>query len=212
MAEIEFKRRGTPLWAVVLVLLVIAGALYALFGRGGDPAPATADSTAATPTPAAPGAAAPATPAAPTGPLATLSAWVDTAKVGTGAAPVAAYAGTGLRLLADAVQEKAPMAGIQYMMIRAMADTVLMPDTPARKQLDATQAAFFAAQFALRDKPGAARIETAAQKLQLNVPLAQQRADVENFFKVSRDVLRDPSKPPAGGPAPGTAPAPAAKS
>jgi hypothetical protein len=211
MAEIEFKRRGTPLWAVVLVLLVIAAALYALFGRGkATPVPQPADTGAAAPNaPATPAAGAPATPAAPAGPIPALAAWADSAKVPP-SAEVAPYVSNGLRLLADALQARAPMAGAQILMIRAMADTVAMPASTPDKQLNATQAAFFATQFAMRDKPGAARLENAAQRLDLKTPLAKQRDDVQRFFKTASEVMRDPNQGLATPVGP-NAPAPAAK-
>jgi hypothetical protein len=196
MAEIEFKRRGTPLWAVVLVLLVIAAALYALFGRGkATPATQPAD-TAVAATPNAPTTPTPGAPAAPptaAGPIPAFAAWVDSVKV-PASGDVTAYVSSGLRLLADALQVRAPMAGAQLLMIRAMADTVAMPGSTPEKRLNATQAAFFATQFAMRDKPGAARLENAAQRLDLKTPLTKQREDLQKFFETARDVMRDPNK------------------
>jgi hypothetical protein len=69
MAEIEFKRRGTPLWVVLLLLFVLAAAgffAYRVFGPGTGPpsmAPGSSSPTAtSTPGTTAPGAG-PATPA-----------------------------------------------------------------------------------------------------------------------------------------------------
>lgn len=209
MAEIDFKRRGTPLWAVLLVLVVIGTALYALFtGRGDQPVTAAADSTETT-TPATPAAPAPGqapTPAAPSGPLAQLSAWVDSAPAPTGVEQTTAYASRGLTLLADAMQEKAPMAGAQQVLVRAMADTVGQAASTPRKRLDATQAAFFAVVYAMRQTPGGARLENAAQRLELTRPLAEQGQDLKKFFQTARDVFTDPSKGLPGAPAPAGAP------
>jgi hypothetical protein len=159
------------------------------------------------PTPGTPAAAAPAVPATPHG---AFTAWIDSAPLPSSAASVGAYTGSGLQALAAALQEKAPMAGVQYLLVRAMADTVLMPSSTPRKQLDATQAAFFATAFAMRDKPGGALLETAAQRLELTRTLADQRDDVKHFFEVARDVLKDPSKGPPR--PPGATPPPAPKS
>lgn len=51
MAEIQFERRGTPLWLVVLVLLVLGAAAfgaYRLFGPGSGPTPAAQPEAPAT--------------------------------------------------------------------------------------------------------------------------------------------------------------------
>jgi 2-oxoglutarate dehydrogenase E2 component (dihydrolipoamide succinyltransferase) len=222
MAEIEFKRRGTPLWAVVVVLLVIAGILYALFGRG---RPGTAVAPADTTAPAVAGdsaSRAPAT-AAAAGPIADLSTWADSSKMPQAPADAAQYVAQGLRMIVPALKVRAPMAGVQHVMLGAMADTIAMPTTSAAKQTDAAQAAFFATAYAIRDHNAGADLQNAAASFQLKRTLTQQRSQVQSFFKAAARALADtttPRKPqvpgapgapagaPAAAPVPAAAPAP----
>jgi hypothetical protein len=216
MAEIEFKRRGTPVWAVVLVLLVIAVVLYFVFGRHtGAPATQAADTSSTAPAAApAPGAASGSTGAAATSPAAPaaavtgigrFAAWVDSAKMPSDAASQAEYLGAGLSSLADALKERAPQAGAQYVLVRALADTVRMPNRTPKDQVNSVQAAFFATSYALRDYTGGQKLGVSASSIQLTKGLGDQKTEIQKFFKSARDVMRNP-----GAPVP-PAPAPAAK-
>ncbi len=187
MAEIEFTRRGTPLWAVVLVLLVLGGVAY-YFLRPGRSAPVEVGAdTAVVPAAAAPSGATPAV-APPLAPVPALAKWVDTATT----TDAASYASAGLRLVASAMEVRAPQAGAQIVMVRAMADTLAMPDLTDKKRTDAAQAAFFATAFAMRTTPGGAKIEHAASVIQLGKPLGAQRNDLQNYFRATSEALTDP--------------------
>jgi len=201
MAEIEFKRRGTPVWAVLLVLLVVAGILYGVFARrSSQPAPAVTD-TLTTPTgPAAAPAPSAATPAPAVSPVDAYAAWADTAKMPTGATPAAHYVATGLRLLVPALKDRAPMAGVQHLMVAAMADTLDMPNLTEAKQTDVAQAAFFAIGYATRSTPTGGALDKAATRVQLKTPLASQRPAIEHFFKTAAQVWRGPAPVPAAKP------------
>ncbi|AHG91201.1 hypothetical protein J421_3664 [Gemmatirosa kalamazoonensis] len=200
MAEIEFERRGTPLWKVVLALLVVAAIVWAILARRGGGTPALADSTAATPaTDSAAAAAAknvppaPVTaPAAAAGPSAQFATWADTSKMPSGGDQQAAYVGDGLQLLAGALQERVPLAGVQVNMIRAMADTLRMPNLKASQYTNATQAAFFAVGYALRQTTAAQPLNDKATVISLTKPLAQQGQEVRSFFTTAAKVLRAP--------------------
>ncbi|MBV9879407.1 MAG: hypothetical protein JO180_02880 [Gemmatirosa sp.] len=218
MAEIEFKRRGTPLWVVVVALLVVAGLVWALIGRGKGAAPVPADTAA---TSAAPGAATPvapppvnsaaAAPASATGPVAKFVAWVDTSKPPTEAAAERAEYASGIRLLADALQERVPMAGAQIVLARAMADSLALPGATQSQAINALQAAFFAVSYAMRGTPPGARMNDVASNLQLTKSIGAQREDIGKFFVTARNAMYDPSQkqpsqnepaaPPTGAPA-----------
>lgn len=206
MAEIEFKRRGTPLWAVLLVLLVVAGILYGVFARRGpQPAAGPAD-TVTTPTGPAPTAAAP-TPAPATpavAPVDAYVAWADSAKVPTAAPDAAHYVATGLRLLVPVLKERAPMAGVQQLLIGAMADTLDMPTLPESKHAEAAQSAFFAVNYALRGaaaKPqgdgASSGLENAAAAVRPQAPLRTQRDAVHHFFEVAGQTFKPRGRAPA---------------
>lgn len=193
MAEIEFKRRGTPLWAVVLVLLVIAGVLYALFGRGGSTR-ATADSTSAA-APTTSDSAAPSKVAeAPLTPLAAFAKWADTAKAPTDQAGAAAYVGQGVRMLGKALEERAPMAGAQHVLLRALADTISMPTTPAPHAVQSARLAFNAASYALGNTAGAQRIVASIQGIDEKKSLAAQGAVFKDAFRDVAKALPDSGK------------------
>jgi len=201
MAEIEFKRRGTPLWAVVLALLIVAAIVWALVVRRHAPAAVAADSAAAiTPTDSAKKAAgakaaarAPMTaPAAATGPSTQFAAWTDSAKMPAAADAQPAHIGEGLQLLAGALAERVPLAGVQVNMIRAMADTLRMPNLKASQYTNATQAAFFAVGYALRQTTAAQPLNDKATVISLTKPLAQQGPEVRSFFTTAAKVLRAP--------------------
>lgn len=199
MAEIEFKRRGTPLWAVVLVLLVVVAIGYFVFGRGNAGSPVS-DSVAATPAPAAPGApapgpgtpAAPAPAAAPPG-IAGLASWVDATTIpATAGEAQRTTLAEGLRRLASALEQRSPMSGVQILLIRSMADTLVLPNPTANQQINAVQAAFFAAAYALRDAPAGDRMNRAASTLLLTKSISDQRAEIREYFEVARDAMRAP--------------------
>jgi hypothetical protein len=221
MAEIEFKRRGTPLWAVVLVLIVIAGIVWALVGRG-RPAAVPADTTAAADSTAA-GAVAPmdsahqaaaakapapvTAPASSVGPAVRFAAWVDTTKAPASADQQPAHIGQGIQLLADALQERVPLAGAQVMMLRAMADTLMMPNLKASQYTNATQAAFFGAAYALRRTSAEVPLNDKATVISLTKPLSQQSREVQSFFTTAAKVLREPIAKQPVTPPPAVAPA-----
>jgi len=200
MAEIEFERRGTPLWKVVLALLVVAAIVWAILARRGGGTPALADSTATAPASDSAAAAAaknvppaPVTaPAATAGPSAQFATWADTSKMPSGGDQQAAYVGGGLQLLAGALQERVPLAGVQVNMIRAMADTLRMPNLKASQYTNATQAAFFAVGYALRQTTAAQPLNDKATVISLTKPLAQQGPEVRSFFTTAAKVLRAP--------------------
>jgi len=219
MAEIEFKRRGTPLWVVVLVLLVIAGVLYALFGR--HRTPATADSTsAAAPTTGG----SPSVSAAPSGAggqtsagapasnvpataVGRLSVWADSAKMPSDAATQRGYIAEGIGRLAGALEEAMPQAGAQYVLVKALADSVRLPNRTPNQVINDLQASFFAAAYPLRDYTNGQHVNDAASAIQLTRPIGQQRAEIEKYFKAAAAAFRSPGSKTA--PAPATA-APAA--
>ena len=220
MAEIEFKRRGTPLWAVVLALLIVAAIVWALVVRRHAPAAVAADSAAAiTPTDSAKKAAgakaaarAPMTaPAAATGPSTQFAAWTDSAKMPAAADAQPAHIGEGLQLLAGALAERVPLAGVQVNMIRAMADTLRMPSLKPSQYLNATQAAFFAAAYALRQTSASTPLSEKATAILLTKPLAQQASQIQSFFATAGQVLKAPIKPQSTPAPPGAPPSPTAK-
>jgi hypothetical protein len=191
MAEIEFQRRGTPLWLVLLVLAVL-GAVAWFFVRERPPEPATqtaADSAAAA---VAPGtqAAAPAAPAAPAGPSAQFVQFADAGGLPSTEAEQRSYLSRAMRLMADVLQEKAPGKGVQMNLLRAVADTLAMPATKAERAADLTQLGFFAYAYALNDaKVDQGKLSTAAGQLQPNVALGRQKAIVDGYLRLSRDIL-----------------------
>ncbi len=209
MAEIEFKRRGTPLWLVLLILLVVGGGAYAWFaGRGGDPATQTAATPAAgSPAPAtpAPGASSPsAAPAPAAGPAAELVRFVGTREYpGTDAAAQRAYLVEGVRHLATAATQLAPTSGVQINLLRAVADTLALPETTPRRMTDLTQLAFFAFGHAMGSGSAVGvRLQEEAGQLQPGVAIGQQSKAVRNFFRTAADLVQNPQR--ANAPAPGT--------
>lgn len=204
MAEIEFKRRGTPVWAVLLVLLVVAGILYGVFARrGGQPAAVPTD-TVTTPTGPAATTAPAATPAPAVAPLVAYDMWADSAKAPAGGPELARYVASGLRAALPVIKERAPMSGVQQVLISASADTLEMPTTSETKQTEVAQAAFYAVSYAQKTsgadttKANAAAIENAAAAIQLKTPLSKQRDAVQNFFKSAAKAWRAttvPAKP-----------------
>jgi hypothetical protein len=205
MAEIEFKRRGTPLWAVVLALAVIGVALWLIFGRGDAAGPAATDPAApgqAAPAPGTPGSpstpstgAAPSPPgaAAPTGgAVGAFAAFVAEQRTPAGT-EVGPYVGEGLQRLAAALQERYPTAGVQVVLIRAMSDSLRLPGLAPERQTDMAQAAFFAAGFAMgRAGPGG-NVGAAASQIELRRPLARQLPAVRSAFTAARDALQTPA-------------------
>ena len=196
MAEIEFKRRGTPVWAVLLVLIVLGAILYGIFGRRApQTAVAPADSVT---TPTGPAAGTPAAPAAPTTPAApalpparAFAAWTDSVHVPSAPDAAAGYVADGVRKLGAALRERVPMAGGQHLMVDALADTIAMPSTTETKRTDAMQAAFFAAAYAMRGTPPGEALQTAASRLVLQRPITAQAKSVEDVFKAAGRALRD---------------------
>ena len=182
MAEIEFKRRGTPLWLVLVVLLALGGAGYFLFARRpAEPVATTADSTT-----------------------------VATAKLPTGDAQ-RAHLAQGVRLLAGALEQKAPAGNTQVLLLRAVADTLGMPDTQGRRLTDLTQLAFFAFSHAMGQQvQGADSLGTIASSLQLDTPLARQSAVVNRYFAAAADAAKKPASPAGAQAAPGAPATPAA--
>jgi hypothetical protein len=191
MAEIEFKRRGTPLWLVLLVLAVLGGgAWFFLESRPDAPTVTAADSAAAVT--ATPGAAAPAAaaPAAPTSAVAQFARFSDTGRLPGGDADQRKYIGDAMRLMAGVLREKAPNNGVQINLLQAIADTLAMPDTKAERVPDLTQLAFFAYAYALNDaKVDDGKLTSAASQLQPNVALGKQASIVNGYLRLSRDVL-----------------------
>jgi len=174
MAEIEFKRRGTPLWVVGLALLIVAAIVWALVARRHAAAPGTAAVPAPSP---------PVTPTAVVaGPTAQFAAWTDSSRMPAAADAQPAHIGDGLQLLSGALAERVPLAGVQVNLIRAMADTLHMPSLKQSQYLNATQAAFFAAAFALRQTSAGTPLNDKAAALILTKPLSQQTAQVDGFF------------------------------
>ena len=200
MAEIEFERRGTPVWKVVVALLVVVAIVWAILARRGGHTPALADSTAAAPASGDSAAAkaknappAPVTaPAATAGASAQFATWADTSKMPGAGDQQAAYVGDGLQLLAGALQERVPLAGVQVNLIRAMADTLRMPNLKASQYTNATQAAFFAVGYALRQTTAAVALNDKATVISLTKPLSQQSQEVRSFFATAAKVLREP--------------------
>ena len=206
MAEIQFERRGTPLWLVLLILLLVGAGAYFAFGRRpAAPAPAvSADSAQAPATVAATPGAAPAAPAAPSGPSAEFARFVDAGAFPSAATAQRTYLTDATRKMADVLQERAPSAGVQTVMLRAVADTIAMPSTTPARVAELTQLAMFAFAHALTSaKVDDGRLAPAASALQLGVPLTQQTQQVNDYLKVARDVLRGGAS--AGGAAPGAA-------
>ncbi|MDF1501838.1 hypothetical protein [Roseisolibacter sp. H3M3-2] len=190
MAEIEFKRRGTPLWLVLLVLAVLGGAAW-FFVRQRPEAPVaqTAADSAAAPA-GSPAAAAPAAPA-PTGPSVNLARFADSASLPGADAEQRRYLSQAMRLMADVLQEKAPTNGVQQSLLRAVADTLAMADTRAERVADLTQLGFFAYAYALNDaKVDDGKLSTAASQMQPNVAVGRQKSIVDGYLRLSRDILR----------------------
>jgi hypothetical protein len=104
------------------------------------------------------------------------------------------YIGDGLALLADALQERVPYAGVQVNLVRAMADTLHKPNLPATKYSDAAQSAFFAAAYALKQTNAGNALNAAATDVVVSKPLAQQTEAVEKYFAAAADALRDTIK------------------
>ncbi len=194
MAEIDFKRRGTRLWLVLLIRLVVGGgAAYCLLDRGPGARVATAaDSAATNAAPSTPGA--PAAGAAPTttsGPTAAFVRFADTRRLPTDdGSTQRAYLGEALRLMSGVLQEKAPAKGVQINMLQAIADTLAMTETKAERVPDLVQLAFFAYAYALKDsKVDDGSLTTAAGQLQPNVALGKQAQQVNGYLRLSRDIL-----------------------
>lgn len=188
MAEIEFKRRGTPLWLVLLVLVIVGVGAWFLFERRPD-APATATPADSTVTATAPAATAAPAPAA-AGPTAEFVRFADTGRLPSGDAEQRKYLGDAMRLMAGVLQERAPLAGVQINLLRAIADTLAMPDLKAERVPDLTQLAMFAYGYALNDaKVDSGRLTTHAGQFQPNVPVSKQAAIVNSYLRLSRDVL-----------------------
>jgi hypothetical protein len=210
MAEIEFKRRGTPLWLVLLILLLLGAGAYFAFGRRPDAATVAAganpaQTAAVTPAPGATGATPP--PAAG-GPSVEFARFVDAGAFPTAAPAQRTYLIDATRKMADVLQERAPSSGVQTVMLRAIADTIAMPDTKPARIADLTQLAMFAFAHALTGaKVDDGRLAPAAGAVQAAVPLTQQTQQVNAYMKAARDLLRDGA---AGGAAAPGAAAPAA--
>ena len=211
MAEIQFERRGTPLWLVLLILVLLgAGAYFVFARRPGAPAPAASAESAQAPAGApAPTAGTPA-PAAAGGPSAEFARFVDAGAFPSAAAAQRAYLTDATRKMADVLQERAPASGVQTVMLRAVSDTIAMPNTTPARIAELTQLAMFAFAHALTSsKVDDGRLAPAASAVQPAVPLTEQTQQVNDYLKTARDVLRGGagSAPPAA-PA---APAPATK-
>ena len=216
MAEIEFQRRGTPLWLVLLVLAVLGGGAWLFVReRPAEPVGQTAADSAA-PT-VAPGAAAarPAAPAAPAGPSAQFVRFADAGALPAAESEQRTYLSRAMRLMADVVQERAPSKGVQMSLLRAVADTLAMPATKTERVADLTQLGFFAYAYALNDaKVDEGKLSAAASQLQPNVPVGRQKKIVDGYLRLSRDILKGVTPKVADTiPAPRTsAPPPAGKS
>ena len=203
MAEIEFQRRGTPLWLVLLILLLVGAGAYFAFGRGPDATTTTAAADPArAPVPAtAPGAAGTTPPPAATGPSAEFARFVDAGAFPGAAAAQRTYLSDATRKMADVLQERAPSSGVQTVMLRAIADTIAMPDTKSERIADLTQLAMFAFAHALTGaKVDAGRLATAASAVEPAVPLTRQTQQVNDYLKAARDVLRDGATAGTGAP------------
>jgi hypothetical protein len=200
MAEIEFKRRGTPLWAVLLALIVIA--LIVWFVLRKPPGAPTAAAPAPAPTATQPSTPAPAA-APPQTPAERFSAYVDSQPTVPDAA-TASYVADGLSRLADAMQEKYPASGVQLNLIRAMSDSLRLPGIAPRRQTDMAQAAFFAAGYVISHNDAAGPVTQAASSVQLEQPLPKQLPAVRKVFRAARDAIKGAAAPgaPGGGAAP----------
>ena len=213
MAEIEFKRRGTPLWLVLLVLLLVGGAAYFFLARRPDVTPAvapTADPAIAGVDTTVPKVETVAPPTAATGPTVEFARFVDAGGFpASGAQAQRTFLTDATRRMADVLQERAPTAGVQMVLLRAVADTIAMPDTKADRIPDLTQLAMFAFAHALTAaKVDDGRLATAAGTVQLAVPLSEQSRQVNDYFKTARDLLTKGANAPAA--TPGALPAPPA--
>jgi hypothetical protein len=198
MAEIEFKRRGTPVWVVLLALIVLAAILYGIFFRGSPQTAVAPAASGTTPTGPAATPAAPAAPAAPALPPArAFAAWSDSVHVPSAPDAAAGYVADGIRKLGAALRERVPMAGGQHLLVDAMADTIAMPTTTEAKRTDAMQAAFFAAAYAMRGTPPGEALQTSASRLVLQRSITQQAKSVEDVFKAAGRALRDSIAEPA---------------
>lgn len=220
MAEIQFERKGTPVWLVVLILAVVATAAYFLLARRPEPAAQTAtatDSTTAT-------AVAPAAPAAPLGPSAEYVKFATERRFPKDdAAAQRPFLSDVARHLSSVLQERAPTQGVQILLLKSIADTIAMPDTKASRLPDLTQLAFFV--FANAYKAGAqgnSSLVDFAGRIQPNVPVGTQARDIQAYLDAARDQLRPGGvkrdstlpAPPAtpAAPAATTPPAPAGRS
>lgn len=220
MADIEFKRRGTPLWLVLLVLAVLGIAAYFIFERrGADPAQqvgAPADSAAA---------AAPVAAAAPAGPQGAAPLPPPAGNSGaaaefvrflgaqpfpaTGAAAQRTQLTQAVRHMSGVVQQHAPGSGLQIVLLNAVADTMAMPDTKPERLTDLTQLAFYAFGHAMGENtPVGRKLTQLASQIQLGTPIGEQVPQVRSYFAEARDVVRDPQRALQAAPPP-TAPPPA---
>ena len=193
MAEIEFKRRGTPLWVVLLALIVVALVVWLVVRQhGGAPTAAAPTPAPTTTAPAPPGAQAPAAP--PQTPAERYAAVVDSLPA-VPATGTATYVAEGLSRVADALQEKYRASGVQVNLIRAMSDSLRLPGIVTRRQTDMAQAAFFAAGYAISRTDAAGPVTQAASAVQLEQPLDKQLPAVRKVFKTARDAIKGGAAP-----------------
>lgn len=204
MADIEFKRRGTPLWLVLLVLVALGAAAYFIFERRGadttQQAAASTDTTAApaaTAAPAGPQSSAPLPPpAGNTGAAAELVRFLGAQPFpATGAAAQRTHLTQAVRLMSGVAQQHAPGSGVQIVLLNAVADTMAMPDTKAERLTDLTQLAFFAFGHAMGENtPVGRKLTQLASQIQLGTPIGEQVTPVRRYFAEAREVVRDPQK------------------
>jgi hypothetical protein len=91
---------------------------------------------------------------------------------------------------------------VQANLVRAMADTLHTPNLQSKKYVDATQAAFFAVAYALRQTNAGNELGGAATTIRMTAPLAQQSKEVRNCFTVAAKALRDSIKASKASPPP----------
>jgi hypothetical protein len=117
-------------------------------------------------------------------------------------AEISAYVSDGLRLLAGAIQERHPASGVQINLVRAMADSLRLPDIAPARQTDMAQAAFFAAAYAMGRGGVGDRVNTAASQVRLQVPLREQIPAVLGVFRAAKTAFDSAATAPPAGAAP----------
>lgn len=190
MAEIDFKRKGTPLWLVLLILMVLGAGGYFLLGRRPEPAPQAVATDAPTATAAA------ATPAAaPLAPTAAFAKFANERRFPpTDAAAQRSFLSDASRQLSTVLQERAPDKGVQIALLRSVADTIAMAETKVERLPDLTQLAFFVFANAFSgNRAGSAPLNSFAARVQPNVAIGRQAQAIQGFVDAVREALTSPA-------------------